>query len=553
MTTSRWNQINTHLTNYFTVYLSFLIIIITFIVSSQFPVYFRQGDTEQLESIVDVSNPLTFFNPDNLIIGHFRPVVYLTEWTFFNLFGLNPFPHYVFNLLLYGFSFIVFFKLVDLVFSRRVAMFSLVSYFSVFFWIAYVPFSIGFVTYILEIFFLNLSLYFLISALKGRRSFILGMVFSICASLSKEPPLIIVPAVFSFYLLTEWTDLIPKIRNKGLVAVGLLWIFGFAGIMISPFGFTSEGLSEKITFLHQRWSFYSGYLLSNFGILIWISTLYLSLKSFFVNKNDNSSRSFYIPLISSITISIILRPIPDAALLFLFIAFIPLVLKRHKESFAVIWFAASLLGFVKIPFMSRTYLTDASLGIAIVMGIALSDIVSNISAVRYRLTSIFIKVLGTFLLVILFLGIFSFASKINDKIDVLYVVSANRVNYKNVMDFISYNLTEDNTNILVVDYEDMGISYFDDIHHLDDMKKARLQKVMKQGSYIERWLRLLGKKNIRIYNLKWFYENRDINKSLLMAMNNHEINFVEGLNLKKDIVYKTEKDGERAIVFYVHK
>jgi hypothetical protein len=553
MTSSRLNQIKTHLTDHFTLYLSLAIILLTFIVSTQFPVYYRQGDTEQLEPIIDVRNPLTFFNPGNLIIGHFRPVVYLTEWTFFHLFGLNPFPHYAFNLLLYGFSFVVFFKLVELVFLKRVAIYSLASYFAVFFWIAYVPFSIGFVTYILEIFFLSLSLYFLISAIKGRHSFIWGILFSLCASLSKESSLIIVPAALSFYLLTEWSDLPPETRKKSLALLGLLWAFGFAGVMISPFGFTSEGVHEKIAFIHKRWSFYSGHLLSNFGILIWFSVFYLSFRSIFLFRNDNTDKSFYIPLIAAISISLILRPFHDAALLFLFIAFIPLVLKRHKVSFAFIWFAISLLGFIKIPFMSRTYLTDASLGIAIVMGVAVSDIMSNLNVLRLRLPPRIIRVILPASLAVLCLGIFSFTLKIKDKIDVLYVVSANRVNYKNMMDFISANLKEDDTSILVVDYEDMGINYFDDIHHLDDLNKARLQKVMKLGSYIERWLRLLGKNNIRIYNLEWFYNNHDIDKSFLMAMNNHEINFVEGLNLTKEIVYESEKDGERAIMFYVQK
>jgi len=455
---------------------------------------------------------------------------------------------------LYGFSFVVFFKLVELVYDRRIAIFSLLAYALLFFWIAYVPFSISFITFILEMFLLNLSLYLLISAIKGRCSFIWGMIFYLLASMAKEAPLIIVPATISAYLFTEWRGLAPERRRGGVIITLFMWLFGIAGFIISPFSFSSSlGLREKIVFLYQRWSFYAGHLLSYFGILIWISTFYLVFKNLFKREDGDVVRGFYIPVILALLISLILRPFHDIALLALFIGFVPLILNRFRGLFAIIWFSVALSGFVMIEFMSRTYLTDASFGIAIIVGVAFADITSALTIELRRLSSSVSKILLVILFVATGLVIYGFTSKVKDKIEVLKVVSETRENFRDVMGFISKNLNKEETTIIVVEYDEMGLgSDYQSWLHLSDLERAHLQKTMK-GEWVERWLRnIVGKKNIHVHNLQWFYEHPEVGGAYLFAMNNYERDFVEKQGFKKDIIYSAVRDREVAVLYYIH-
>jgi hypothetical protein len=457
---------------------------------------------------------------------------------------------------LYGFSFVVFFKLVEIVYDRRVAIFSLLAYSLLFFWIAYVPFSISFITFIIEMFFLNLSLFLLILAIKGRCSFIWGIVFYLFASMSKEAPLIIIPATISTYLFTEWRDL-PSERRKGsIIVILLMWLFGITGVIISPFSFRpSSGLMERIIFIHERWNFYADHLLSYFGILIWISTFYLILKDLFNRKGGKDAvRGFYVPVILALLISLILRPFHDVALLALFIGFVPLILKRFRVSFAIIWFAVALSGFIMIEFMSRTYLTDASFGVAIVVGVAISEIMSDLNSELRRLPSSVSRALLVILFIIAGLVVYGFTSKVKDKLEVLRVVSETRENFRDVIEFISANLNKEEITIIVIDYDEMGLSSdYQAWLHLSDLERAHLQKTMK-GDFMERWLRnIVGKKNIHVYNLQWFYEHPEVEGSYLFAMNNYEKEFVENQEFKKDIIYKVERDRESAVLYYIHK
>jgi hypothetical protein len=532
MKTNNLKSISEHLTDYFILYLSFIIIIITFLVSTQFPTYFGHGDTRHFEAVVNQDNPFAYFNPDNLV-----------------------FMHYVFNLLLYGFSFVVFFKLVELVYSRRIAIFALIAYCCVFYWIAYVPFSISFITYILNIFFLNLSLYFLISAIKGRCSFLWGVFFYVCVSLTKEAPLIIVPFTVTFYLLTEWKDLTPGKRKEGITTFALMWCFGFIGFILSPLEMgTSVGIGNKITGILQRWNFYAGHLMSNFGILIWISTFYLLLKYFISHNVDRPTKVFYISLFASIAVSSLLWPFQNVALIALFAAFVPIIIMRFKESFAVAWFSVSLCGFMIIGYMTRTYLTDASFGIAIIVGVALSDISSNLRLELNRLPLKVVKGLSVVLFLIICMGIIGYASKIKDKLDVLNVASATRENFRNVIEFITNNLNDHEIRIIVIDYDEMGLSSDDrDWLSYNDLERAHLQKTMK-GDFLDLWMKnIVGKKNISIDNLQKFYNNHRSEGSFLFAMSKYEREFVQNLDLKKDIIFKAERGVESAALYYIYK
>lgn len=554
MTIGSWRRIFINLARFEALYLSLLLVGATLVVVSQFPIYFRADDIIYIEWAHNHSTPLAAF--EELILGTYRPVLIGTWWFLYRLFALNPMPYQAFVLLAYGSSLIFYFKLVETVFSRRVAVFSLAAYSAVFFYLGYIVFWFSDLTYIVELFFMNLSLYLLIRAIKGEGSLFWGALSYVFATLSKEPAIIIVPAVAAFYLLSEWGALPVRRRKQsagvigGLLVLGLTWGLSHPTLQHRQGIDSSLGISGMITFLSQRWSFYSDYLVSELGILIWISAFYLALRYLLGRVNRSATKSFYVPLTLSILTSLVVRPFPDAALLLLVVAFIPVIAKRARESVAIVWFTVPLLGVMTISYMVRTYLVEASFGIAILMGAALDDILSNIVVEWRRIPSKSLKNLLAISSVIgvLGFGAVGFAPRVRPKLDALYVVSASRQNLEAMVEYVGANLNDPGTHLVVIDYEDMGLSHVDDILPLSDLEKAHRQKTMDSGE-IQRLLRVVDRQNVLVHNLGWAYENCDVDQCFLLAMNNYERAFVDGTDLRKVVVYRVERSGEGAWIY----
>ncbi len=553
MSSKDTREIINHLSKHLIIYLSSFIIITSLIIAFKLPIYFRHDDTRHLELVYDKSHPFIAFNPKVLEFGHYRPMIHLIWWILYHLFGLNPFPYQMVTFLIYGFSFVFFFKFVEKILSKRVASFSLVAYFIIFFWLTYIPFSFAHLTFIMEIFFMNLSMYLLVLAIHGRLNLIWGILCYVSASLTHESAMVIVPVVVSSYLFCFWKNLDYKNQKMGILIVGIMLGVGTIGIIISPLSNESSNIrtiTNAIHHIYQRWDFYSMHLVKDFGVLIWIATFYLIIKNL-INKMD-LKRVFYPLFALSIIISLTLKQFNNLALLILFITFIPLLIKRTGESIAIVWFSVSLLGFMLISFTSRTYLTDASFGISIIVGIALSDITLNIGSQLKELQSKRLKVVLSILSIILFLiGMTGFMYIIQDKVKAAYVVSATRQNFKDVIRFISNNIN-DNGTIIVLDYTDMGIDYYKDIHPLNDLKKAHRQKTMEIET-LGRLFRVMGKENIGIHNLRWFLEDNNVNATLLFTMNSYEAKYVESLNLNKNVIYQVERGDEKAVLYHLIK
>ncbi|GAB4534018.1 MAG: hypothetical protein Fur0020_00270 [Thermodesulfovibrionia bacterium] len=182
----------------------------------------------------------------------------------------------------------------------------------------------------------------------------------------------------------------------------------------------------------------------------------------------------------------------------------------------------------------------------------MSDIILNIETQIKELQSKWLRVcISTIGIISLFIGITGFIYTVQDKVKAAYVVSATRQNFKDVIKFISNNIN-DNETIIVLDDTDMGVDYYKDIHPLNDLDKAHRQKTMEIET-LEKLFRVMGKENLHIHNLRWFLEDNNVNATLLFAMNSHEVKYVENLNLNKNIVYQVERGDERAVLYHLTK
>ena len=181
-------HIYTHLINNFVVYLSLFIILFSFIITFYFPVYFRADDVLYLNWAKKYTNPFLVFNPPEEIFKlWYRPILLLLWWCLYHLFELNSTYYQIVVFLFYGFSFVFFYKFVENAFSKNVALLSLIAYFLVFYFLGYIIFWFSDLTFILQLFFMNLSLYLFVVTINGKSFLIWGFLIYICAFLSKEP------------------------------------------------------------------------------------------------------------------------------------------------------------------------------------------------------------------------------------------------------------------------------------------------------------------------------------------------------------------------------
>lgn len=559
MQESIWKRLLTHFSNNLTSYLLLFAVAFTLLISFRFPVYFRGDDTKYLTWANDNNNPFTSFLPsESIFFGMFRPINNLTWWFLYHLFGLNPLFYQIFITFMYAVSLIFFFKLVELLFSRQVAFLSVISYFGVFFYLGYIIFWFSDLTFVLEMFFMNLSLYCIIYALKLRGNPVWGVIFFILASLSKEPSILIVPCVTLIYVITQWRDFTVEKRRKSAGVLFILLLICLGEMLFTPFirgrlgPSSTKGISYLTDRLTQRWSFYSSLLLSELGVSIWISSFYLSMKCLFGNDSNSIIKRFYSILVLSTVLSLILKPFPSIALIALYISFLPILAKRSRVSIAVLWSVVPLSGIMMSSFMTRTYLTEASFGFAILVGVAFHDIISNIYIALRELPRKLVWIAGTVSVVILCLVLVVFASRLRLKLNALELISASRQNLREMIDYVSTQFSNKPVTLLVINYGDMGILPKDDIHPLDDLTKARRKKAMTSAD-LRRLLRIAGQNNISVNGMRWFLRNREAEDGIVLVMNDYENEYLQGLDIERRLIHETERCGERKWLYYISK
>lgn len=542
-----------------TPYLALLACVLSLLIVVKFPIYFRGDDTQYLEWAHTHPNPFSSFVPSEAtMFGMFRPMQNLAWWCLYRLFGLNPLPYQFFITALYGLSLLFFFKLNELLFSRRVALASLLSYAGIFFYLGYIVFWLSDMTFVLEMFFMNLSLYWIMRSLREKGSFLWGIVFYLCAAMSKEPAAVIVPAVVLAATITEWANLSREKRKKSAVVLGLLLLSGLGWMLLTPFiqgrlwSAGSAGGRELGALMSERWSYYASVLLSEAGILIWISSFYLVILGLLPRDAETRARRRLIVLAVSAVLSLILRSHPKTALIVLVLSFLPILAKRLPVSIGVVWFAVPLAGILVSSFMVKTYLTEASFGMAITVGIALHDIFSMAGAPLPRSSPRYKGILVTVTSAILLIGLSVIGSRIGRKIEALRVMSGNSQNLRDMVDYIAANFPKEHVSLIVLNYGDLGISHREDVLPLDDLTKAHAKKTLSSADF-RRLLHMAGRTNIDVHGLKWFLTSDEMRGSFVVVMNAKEDAFINSHDLTKTLIYATERSNQSSKLLHIAK
>jgi hypothetical protein len=533
--------------------LSVAVVVLSALIVWRYPVYFRADDAYYLEWAAAHYSPLSAFNPAEAeLFSTVRPLQNLAWWGLYRLCGLNPWPYQLVLTLLFGFSFVFFYRLVRVAFSRPVALFSLLAYGGVFYYLTYVVFWFSDLTFALEILLLNLSLLLLVRAASGKgRYFIFGILAWLGAVLAKEPSALIVPLVLAGYLLVQWRrgDL-PRFRRSAFIAgamlgAGLLWV------MFNPYVHGRQtlagapGVESSFAYAAARWRFYAGYLGGRAGVLLWAATFYLALRRLLPLSRLGGLWKFCLPLVGGAALALVLRPAPAVALAVLLAAFVPLLLRRDPAVPGIVWFGVPLLGLMTVSFVVRTYLLEASFGAALIMGVALAEWGERLRWRRWALPPSVKAAAAALAAGATVLAAVFFAPRAAGKLGVLRVVSDTRQNFREVVEYLRENSDERSVNLVVVDYEDMGLSYDRDILPLADGPKAHRQKTMT-GDELQRFLRVAGRENIRVRNCGWLRENPRAENVLVFIMNGSERKFLADTTFALQPVRFAERGSEGA-------
>jgi 4-amino-4-deoxy-L-arabinose transferase-like glycosyltransferase len=459
--------------------------------------------------------------------------------------------------LLYGLSLVLFYKVARQASPRPSAIVSLVLYPLIFTYLIHIVFWFSDLTYVLELVFINLSIYLMIAAVRKQSGMLVlaGLAYA-CAVMAKEPSIVLVPAVTAAFLWSEWCKLGRQKRRVSLVYLALISCAGAMWLLVNPYVFRRQGLELASgfggvwSFVSQRWRFYANRLSSGAGIIVWIATAFLVGQTYLRGRPHWQGREQFFCLAASVVLSLAIVQVPGIALAVLFALMALLAASRHAATLGAVWSAVPLAGILAISYVVRTYLVEASLGLAMVAGAGLVEIgraVWGWYRRRHRRVQATFAGLAAVLIVV---GLVVFSPSLSGKVRALHTVSETRQNLRSMVDELARSDLDRALTLVVVEYEDMGLDYVEDILPLSELPKARRQKTMT-GDQLQRFLRLAGLPNVEVRNLAWLSENPGDAGVLVLAMNAIERRFLESQDISLQLVFAAEGRWSSSWLFQV--
>ncbi len=532
-----------------------MVVFISIFITLQFPVFFRLDDATFLYWSRLHSNPLdSFQNSKASLFGAFRPMQNLIWWVMYRIFGLNSFLYQLFTTLLFGLSFVFLFKFVEKAFTRKIAILTIILYFMLFLKLTYVIFWFSCLTYILEIFFINLSLYLLITAInKKSKYFIWGVISYIIASLSKEPAVIIIPVASLYYIIARWKVINNRIKSMiitgTLLVVGVICTFFNPSIKERAVSTDFLSISNVLKIATEKLNFYSGHSFSGLGILILFFAFYILLKQFIIPKRLKNGLRILLSATISIVLSLVLIQFPVIALIALFLSFIPFVILRQREAMGAIWFTICIIGLIGIGYNVQAYLLEASLGLTIFLAYAVSLFLSDISQLYSRASIAIKKIVVVLCIIFLCFALAAFSKIAYNKYKIMQITTNTRQNFKDVFTFITNNITEEEIRIVSIKYEDMGTKekY---IIKLPDNQKASIKKTMSAED-IRRFLYVMNRQDIKIYDFQDFSRDKSKGNYYIWVLSNIENDFLIKQNLNLTPIFSAKRDNEESILYRI--
>lgn len=529
------------------------IVLVSLVLPMIFPVYFREDDVVYLQWARLHSWKDCFQPSQAILFGMFRPMQNLTWWSLYHLAGLNPYPYQVTLLFSYLAALALFFAFIKTALSTRIALTSMVAYGVAFYFITYIVFWFSDLTYTLELLFAHGAIWFFALATKfNSRRYLTGAVVLFCIAVaSKEPAALLVPLICSQLLATQWKQLARHTRGHLAISTALMLAGGVSWILLNPAVQSRQGIpldqgfNACFSFIMQRWSFYASCLTAFPTIMIWIAVLFLAIHERLCRLKHDTLPLMIMALCLSIGGALSLKMAPNFALLVLMSAFPLMILSRHPAGIGAIWAAPAILGILTLEFIVRTYLVEASFGLALICGISATPLMNRLTllttstSARHHKKSL---LLAATALLAFGLGMHSLLTV---KFHALLTLSANRQNFADAISFIARPTDKVPQPLIVIDYADMGLIYQRDILPLGDEEKALRQKTMTSLSLAEFLT------TIPIHNLEWWNANPEVMNASLLTLNVREEEFMNGRPTRKSLIREWTRHGTRVRLYHI--
>jgi hypothetical protein len=196
-------------------------------------------------------------------------------------------------------------------------------------------------------------------------------------------------------------------------------------------------------------------------------------------------------------------------------------------------------------------LIEASLGIIIVVGVAMNDIIDHFET-EWKQFSERTRRIGYILIGLILISSTSlFGIRFFNKyVKTLFIVSASRQNLENAIDYMVENFHDEPSFLFIINYEMMNMKR-EDLYLLPNFIKAQRMKTMNKED-LRRLFYFLESENIRVINLGEFVadiENIVPENSYLLTMNNYENEFIKSLPIHKEMIFRTDHHGECAYIY----
>ncbi len=532
-----------------------VLVLLSFSVPMIVPVYFREDDVVYLDWARTHSWVEGLRSSQAVLFGMFRPVQNLTWWGLYHFAGLNPYPYQVVILFTYLAAMAAFFAFIRTTLSVRTAWTSIAVYGVAFYFLMYIVFWFSDFTYTLELMFAHGALWLFALAVKhNTRRHLTGAVILFCVAVAaKEPAALIVPLVCFQVLAVHWTRLGRPSRIRLGVTAGLMLVAGLAWIVANASVASRQGIpwaqgAESVSvFIRQRWSFYAAILTAFPTILVWVAILFPLVHRVVARFLPHALSAMVLSMGVSVVMTGLLKMTPDVALLVLLGAFAVLIVWRHPAGIGALWAAPAILGIMTLDYTVRTYLVEASFGLALAGGAAISlllDLVVPRLALRpgrQLRRNLVIVASGGLVLAI------GMAPLLLGKWRALQALSANRQNFAGAISYLAHPGAGVPAPLLIVDYNDMGLVYERDILPLGDGEKALRQKTMTSLSLQA----FLPASSMPVHNLEWWGAHPEIREASLLTMNVREEAFLDGQPLQKSILREWAHGGARARLYRI--
>ncbi len=541
------SQANRHFEVIFT---TFILLVVLSLVAF-FPVYFRGDDATLLEWVHSHPNVFDAFHLKKGILGQeYRPLRNAIWWLPYQLFGLNPLPYQALITALYGFSLLFFFKTVEAMRDRATAFLALLVYIGAYHFLGYIIFWFSDFVFVLELFFIHLALYLLVGAIRRGSFSAWGFVFFSAALLTKEPSGLIIPVVLIGYLLSTYKELNPRRRYRIIGAVAALTVVSTLYLILTPTVRSRQGMlaagtiASMLEFFWERWSFYARVLVRSPGYVIMIAAGFSALTA--VLPSGYRRLQTLLCLALACLIALALRPFPTVAFTAFFLLSIVGLRQRGLHVPATFWFLVPVSGLMTLSYMTRTYLTEASYGMALLVALMLRRIIdiTPVEALRARRKMI----LGIVIAVIVLAGAVA-SSRVRAVVEQLRTVSAVRQGFRSCIEYTMGNLDVPGNRLAVIDKGDLEPEIQAALRTWSNEEKTQRMQTMDKKE-IEKFIRLMGSKNLSVISLAEIRDQSRVRgKTYLLAMNQYERDLLVGTGLQIELAHKFEGYNSSSYVF----